>query len=55
MTSKNPREPRNVKKLIAEAKARKVESAVVRYIKRIIASDNDRRNGHGGGTRGSRR
>lgn len=49
--AKNPREPKNVKKLIADAQERRVENAVVAYVKRVIASDQARRDGNGGGTR----
>jgi hypothetical protein len=50
----NPREPKNVKKLIADAKARKAENAVVRYVKRIIAQQKQQPP-NGGGTRRSGR
>lgn len=55
MTSKNPREPKNVRKLIADAQQRKVDSAVVRYVRKIVDEIANRRNGHGGGTRRGQR
>jgi hypothetical protein len=49
--AKNPRDPKAVKKLIADAQQRKIDKGVVAFVKRIIKSDQDRRDSSGGGTR----
>lgn len=51
----NPRKPKAVLKLIADAKERQVENAVVAWVKGVIKSDEARRKNNGGGTRGSAR
>lgn len=52
---KNPRPAKAVEKLIADAKQRQVDNAVMRFIKRIVASDQVRRDSNGSGTRSAGR
>jgi hypothetical protein len=49
--AKNPRDPKAVKKLIADAQQRQVDSAVIRFVKGVIKSEKARRDSSGGGTR----
>lgn len=50
--AKNPREPKAVKKLIADATENQIERGVFAYLKRVAASAAAaRRNNGGGGTR----
>lgn len=50
------REPRAVKKLIADAQARQVERSLLDWLKRLAARDQQRRDTNGGsGTRGQHR
>lgn len=55
--TKNPREPKNVKKLIADAEQRQRDRPLLNWLAKIIGSDEAARNRrqNGGGTRGSRR
>lgn len=53
---KNPREPKHVKKLIADAQERKIENLVIRFIKGVRASNEAiRQRNANGGTRGNGR
>lgn len=51
--TKNPRQPKNVEKLIAKHRAQQVESALLRWLKGVAARDEAARQQRrgGGGTR----
>lgn len=55
--SGNPREPKNVKKLIADAEQRQRDRPLLNWLAKIVKNDQAARNRrqNGGGTRGSRR
>jgi hypothetical protein len=51
MPGKNPRKPKAVEQLIADAQQRQADNAVIAFIKGIRAEIAARNASHGGGTR----